>query len=60
VIERYFQRSRRSWPKPAYATILGMSGIIIAPLTVVPVLPVETLANLTGPAGGDARTDPAA
>ena len=54
VIERFFQRFRRTWPKPAYASVLAVSGIVIAPLTVVPVLPVQTLA---GAAGGDAGVE---
>jgi len=38
----------------AAVVVLAVSGIAIAPLTVVPVLPVETLARITGAAGGDA------
>jgi hypothetical protein len=57
VIERFFQRFRRGWPKAAYASILAISGIVIAPLTVMPVLPVQTLAGITGAAGRDARVE---
>ena len=34
--------------------VLVVSGIVVAPITVLPVLPVETLARITGAAGGDA------
>jgi 4-amino-4-deoxy-L-arabinose transferase-like glycosyltransferase len=54
VIERFVRQRGRAWLKPAYASILVVSGVVIAPLTVVPVLPVETLASITGAAGGDA------
>lgn len=37
-----------------YVAILVVSGAVVAPLTVVPVLPIETLASITGAAGGDA------
>jgi hypothetical protein len=53
VIERFFRRRRWEWPKRAYACALLLSGLVIAPLTVVPVLPVETLAGITGAMGGD-------
>ena len=43
-----------NWIKPAYAIVLAVSGIVVAPITVVPVFPVETLAKITGAAGGDA------
>lgn len=55
VIERLLLTRRRwNWARPAYATALAISGIVVAPLTVVPVLPVGTLASITGAAGGDA------
>jgi hypothetical protein len=55
VIERFFGgRSRWRWSLPAYAAVLAISGAVIAPITVVPVLPVETLARITGALGGDA------
>jgi 4-amino-4-deoxy-L-arabinose transferase-like glycosyltransferase len=53
VIERFVRRRRWEWPKRAYACALLLSGLVIAPLTVVPVLPVETLAGITGAMGGD-------
>jgi hypothetical protein len=34
--------------------VLVVSGVLVAPITVVPVLPVETLARITGALGGDA------
>lgn len=55
VVERFFGRLRRwRWSLPAYAAVLAISGILVAPITVVPVLPVETLARITGALGGDA------
>jgi hypothetical protein len=52
TIERLVRRRNLSWLKPAYVVVLLVSGIALAPM-VVPILPVETLASLTG-AGGDA------
>ena len=54
VFERFVNRLNWSWIKPAYVTVLAVSGIVVAPLTVLPVLPVEMLAKITGAAGGDA------
>jgi hypothetical protein len=54
VFERFVARRNWSWLKPAYVVVLVVSGIIVAPITVLPVLPVETLARITGAAGGDA------
>lgn len=54
VTERFASRRNWSWIKPAYVVVLAVSGIVVAPLTVVPALPVETLARITGAAGGDA------
>jgi len=55
AIERFFVRRRRwRWSLPAYAAVLTISGILVAPITVLPVLPVETLARITGAFGGDA------
>ena len=55
VIERFLLARRRwNWTRPAYAIVLAISGAVVAPLTVVPVLPVGTLASITGAAGGDA------
>jgi hypothetical protein len=55
AIERFFRRRGR-WrlSLPAYAVVLAISGILVAPITVLPVLPVETLARITGAFGGDA------
>jgi 4-amino-4-deoxy-L-arabinose transferase-like glycosyltransferase len=41
-------RSRWRWSLPAYAAVLAISGAVVAPITVVPVLPVGTLAGITG------------
>jgi hypothetical protein len=55
AIERFFGWRRRwRWSLSAYATVLAISGVLVAPITVVPVLPVETLARITGALGGDA------
>jgi hypothetical protein len=54
AIERFVTRRNWAWIKPAYIVVLAVSGIVVAPLTVVPVLPVGTLASITGAAGGDA------
>jgi len=55
VIERFFAgRGRWRWSLPAYAAVLAISGAVVAPITVVPVLPVDTLARITGSLGGDA------
>src|SRR5215217_3639609 len=54
VFERFLSRRNWDWIKPAYVVVLAVSGIVVAPITVLPVLPVETLARITGAAGGDA------
>ena len=41
VFERFASRPSRVWIKPAYIVVLGLSGIILAPV-VLPILPVET------------------
>ncbi|MDQ3588794.1 MAG: glycosyltransferase family 39 protein [Actinomycetota bacterium] len=51
VVERFVWRRSRGWLKGAYAAILLMSGIVFAPL-VVPLLPADTLANITGGGAG--------
>jgi 4-amino-4-deoxy-L-arabinose transferase-like glycosyltransferase len=53
--ERFFG-TRGRWRRtlPAYAAVLATSGAVVAPVTVLPALPVETLARITGAAGGDA------
>lgn len=59
AIERFFgrRRDRWRWPLPAYAAVLALSGAVVAPITVVPVLPVEMLAGITGAVGGDAGVE---
>jgi hypothetical protein len=54
VLERLVRQRGRDWLKPVYTSMLVISGAVIAPLTVIPALPVETLASITGAAGGDA------
>jgi len=54
VTERFVRRLDWGWIRPAYVVVLAVSGLVVAPLTVLPVLPVETLARITGAAGGDA------
>src|SRR5829696_6955603 len=54
VFECFVARRNWNWLKPAYVVVLVVSGIVVAPITVLPVLPVETLARITGAAGGDA------
>ena len=54
LVERFATRRSWGWLKPAYVVVLVVSGIVVAPITVVPVLPVDTLARITGSAGGDA------
>ena len=53
--ERFFESHGR-WRRilPAYAAVLAISGVVVAPITVLPALPVQTLAGVTGAAGGDA------
>ena len=53
--ERFFG-TRGRWRRalPAYAAVLAVSGAVVAPVTVLPALPVETLARITGAVGGDA------
>lgn len=50
-IERFVRR--RGWGRAglAYACVLALSGVVVGPLTVVPALPVGTLASVTGAAG---------
>jgi len=47
TLERLVRRRNWNWLKPACAAVLLVGGIALAPM-VVPILPVETLANLTG------------
>jgi Dolichyl-phosphate-mannose-protein mannosyltransferase len=46
-LERFVRRRSWNWLKPAYAAVLLVGGIALAPM-VVPILPVETLASITG------------
>jgi 4-amino-4-deoxy-L-arabinose transferase-like glycosyltransferase len=52
ALEAFLRRRNWNWLKSAYAAVLLIGGIVLAPM-VVPILPVETLASITG-AGGDA------
>jgi len=54
AIERFIGRRGWGWIRPVYAAALAVGGIVVAPLVAVPALPVETLAKITGAAGGDA------
>lgn len=54
AIERFAERRNFAWLKPVYVAVLMISGLVIAPITVLPVLPVDTLARITGSLGGDA------
>jgi hypothetical protein len=56
-IERFVRRRRWGRLKPAYVVILLVGGTVVAPLVAVPALPVETLAKITGAAGGDAGVE---
>ena len=60
AVERFvFARRRRlwRWSLPAYAVVLTLSGVIVAPITVVPALPATTLAGITGAFGGGAGVE---
>jgi hypothetical protein len=57
TIERFVRRHRWGWLKPAYVVILLVGGTVAAPLVAVPALPVQTLAKITGAAGGDAGVE---
>jgi hypothetical protein len=50
-LEHLVRRRNLNWLRPAYAVALLVGGIALAPM-VVPILPVETLANITGAGGG--------
>jgi 4-amino-4-deoxy-L-arabinose transferase-like glycosyltransferase len=50
-LERLVRRRRWNWLKPAYAAVVLVGGIALAPM-VVPILSVETLASITGAGGG--------
>jgi hypothetical protein len=54
AFERFVRRRRWGWLKPACISILAVSGVVVAPLTVVPVLSFETLASITGTVNGNA------
>ena len=57
TLERFVQRRGWGWIRPAYAATLVVGGMVVAPLVAVPALPVETLAKITGGAGGDAGVE---
>ncbi len=57
VIEGFLRRRDLYWPKPVYLGVLAVSGAVVAPITVLPILPVETLAGITGAVGGDAGVE---
>jgi len=54
VFECFVNQLNRGWIKSAFVMVLAVSGFVVAPLTVLPALPVETLAKITGAVGGDA------
>ncbi len=54
VIERFIRWRQWNWLKPAYVSLMVISGTIVAPLAVVPVLPVDALAKITAPVEGNA------
>ena len=54
VVERFIRWREWHWLKPVSVSFLLISGAIVAPLAVVPVLPVEALAKITEPVGGNA------
>jgi hypothetical protein len=51
TVERFVRQRNWNWLKPTYVAVLLVGGIALAPM-VVPILPVETLANITGAGGG--------
>jgi 4-amino-4-deoxy-L-arabinose transferase-like glycosyltransferase len=53
VFERFAARPRWNWAKPSYASLVLISGVLIAPMA-LPVLPVEMFVRYAGPLGGDA------
>jgi Dolichyl-phosphate-mannose-protein mannosyltransferase len=57
TIERFIRWRQWNWLKPAYVSLLVISGAIVAPLAVVPVLPVDALAKITGTVDGNAGID---
>ena len=54
VVERFIRWREWHWLKPVSVSFLLISGAIVAPVAVVPVLPVEALAKITEPVGGNA------
>ena len=54
VIERFVRMKQWNWLKPAYVSLLVISGAIVAVLSVVPALPVQTVAQFTSIVGGNA------
>jgi hypothetical protein len=56
-LEQVIEANRRAWLKPAYVSLLVISGIIIAPLA-VPVLPVEaTVRYVQSMSGTDVKSE---
>jgi hypothetical protein len=53
VIEQLARRRHWPWLRPAALVALSLGGAVMAPLA-IPVLPVETLVQITAPLGGDA------
>jgi hypothetical protein len=54
VVERFIRWREWHWLKPVSVSFLLITGAIVAPIAVVPVLPVEALAKITEPLGGNA------
>lgn len=57
VIERFLRWRQWNWLKPAYVSFLLITGAVVAPLAVVPALPVDALAKITSPVDGNAGID---
>lgn len=57
TIERFIRLREWNWLKPAYASLLLAVGVFVAVLSVLPVLPVETVAKTTGLVGGNAGVE---
>ena len=54
VIERFIRLYQWNWLKPAYVSFLLVAGTFVAVLSVLPILPVGTVAALTSTVGGNA------
>jgi 4-amino-4-deoxy-L-arabinose transferase-like glycosyltransferase len=57
MIERFIRWRQWNWLKPAYVSLLVISGALVAPLAVVPMLPIDALAKITSPVDGNAGID---